>query len=47
MTTLGALLVAIDSSIVILALPSIMVDLSTNMVTAIWVLIGYILMNTT
>ncbi|HUW66376.1 MAG TPA: MFS transporter [Spirochaetia bacterium] len=45
-TTLGALLAAIDSSIVILALPSIMTDLSTNLVTAIWVLIGYILMNT-
>jgi len=45
-TTLGALLAAIDSSIVILALPSIMTDLRANMVTAIWVLIGYILMNT-
>ncbi|HUW66372.1 MAG TPA: hypothetical protein VMW83_17065 [Spirochaetia bacterium] len=44
-TTLGALLAAIDSSIAILALPSITVDLSTNLVTAIWVLIGYILMN--
>ncbi|OAT80807.1 MFS transporter [Desulfotomaculum copahuensis] len=44
--TLGALLAAIDSSIVILALPSIMIDLTTNMVTAIWVLMGYILMNT-
>ncbi|MGD0153744.1 MAG: MFS transporter [Thermacetogeniaceae bacterium] len=44
--TLGALLAAIDSSIVILALPSIMKDLATNMVTAMWVLMGYILMNT-
>lgn len=44
--TLGALLAAIDSSIVILALPSIMNDLATNMVTAMWVLMGYILMNT-
>ncbi len=44
--TLGALLAAIDSSIVILALPSIMNDLATNMVTALWVLMGYILMNT-
>ena len=44
--TLGALLAAIDSSIVILALPSIMNDLSANMVTAMWVLMGYILMNT-
>ncbi len=37
---------AIDSSIVILALPSIMSSLHSNLVTMVWVLMGYILMST-
>ncbi len=45
-TTLGAAMSAIDSSIVILALPTIMTDLRSDLVTMIWVLMGYILMST-
>jgi EmrB/QacA subfamily drug resistance transporter len=45
-TTLGAAMSAIDSSIVILALPTIMTDLRSDLVMMIWVLMGYILMST-
>ena len=45
-TTLGAAMSAIDSSIVVLALPSIMTSLHSDLVTMIWVLMGYILMST-
>ena len=45
-TTLGAAMSAIDSSIVVLGLPTIMVDLHSDLFTMIWVLMGYILMST-
>ena len=40
-TTLGAAMAAIDSSIVILAIPRIMEDLHADFVTMTWVLMGY------
>src|SRR5215472_8450848 len=45
-TTLGSLMVAIDSTIVILALPNMLQDLHSNMVKMVWVLIGYLLVST-
>jgi EmrB/QacA subfamily drug resistance transporter len=45
-TTLGAAMAAIDSSIVVLAIPTIMTDLGADLVTMVWVLMGYILMST-
>ncbi len=45
-TTLGAAMAAIDSSIVVLGLPTMMSDLHSDLVTMIWVLMGYILMST-
>ncbi|HZC07910.1 MAG TPA: MFS transporter [Ktedonobacterales bacterium] len=45
-TTLGSLMVAIDSTIVILALPNMLEDLHSNMVRMVWVIIGYLLVNT-
>ena len=45
-TTLGSLMVAIDSTIVILALPNMLQDLHSNMVRMVWVLIGYLLVST-
>jgi len=44
-TTLGAAMAAIDSSIVILALPSILRSLHSSLVTMTWVTMGYILMS--
>jgi len=45
-TTLGAAMAAIDSSIVVLGLPTIMTDLRSDLVTMIWALMSYILMST-
>ena len=45
-TTLGSAMAAIDSSIVVLGLPTIMTSLHSDLVTMIWVLMGYILMST-
>jgi EmrB/QacA subfamily drug resistance transporter len=45
-TTLGAAMAAIDSSIVVLGLPTMMADLHSDLVTMVWVLMGYILMST-
>lgn len=45
-TTIGALMAAIDSTIVILGLPDIMVDLHADLVAMIWVIMGYILVST-
>lgn len=45
-TTLGAAMAAIDSSIVVLGLPSILKSLHTDLVTMTWVIMGYILMST-
>ena len=44
-TTLGAAMAAIDSSIVILALPSILRSLHSSLVSMTWVTMGYILMS--
>ncbi len=45
-TTIGALMAAIDSTIVILALPDMMVQLHADLVEMIWVIMGYILVST-
>jgi len=45
-TTVGALMVAIDSTIVILALPNMITDLHSNLVRMTWVLMGYLLVST-
>jgi EmrB/QacA subfamily drug resistance transporter len=45
-TTLGALMAAIDSTIVILALPSMMVELRAGLIEMVWVIIGYLLVST-
>ncbi len=46
-TTIGALMAAIDSNIVILALPDMMIKLHADLVAMIWVIMGYILMSAT
>jgi len=45
-TTIGALMAAIDSTIVVLALPDMMVKLHADLVEMVWVIMGYILMST-
>jgi EmrB/QacA subfamily drug resistance transporter len=45
-TTIGALMAAIDSTIVILGLPDMLVELHANLVEMIWVIMGYILVST-
>jgi EmrB/QacA subfamily drug resistance transporter len=45
-TTLGAAMAAIDSSIVILALPQMLFSLHSDLLTMVWVIMGYILMST-
>ena len=45
-TTIGALMAAIDGNIVILALPDMMVSLHADLVQMIWVIMGYILIST-
>src|SRR5215469_10649740 len=45
-TTIGPLMVAIDSTIVILALPNMLQDLHSNLVRMTWVIIGYLLVTT-
>jgi EmrB/QacA subfamily drug resistance transporter len=45
-TTIGALMAAIDSTIVILALPDMMVKLHADLVEMIWVIMAYILVST-
>jgi len=45
-TTIGALMAAIDSNIVILALPDMMVKLHADMVQMVWVIMSYILVST-
>jgi EmrB/QacA subfamily drug resistance transporter len=44
-TTIGALMAAIDSTIVILALPDMMVKLHADLVEMVWVIMAYILMS--
>ena len=45
-TTIGAMMAAIDTTIVILGLPQMMIDLHADLVEMIWVIIGYILIST-
>ncbi len=45
-TTIGALMAAIDSTIVILGLPDMMVKLHADLVSMIWVIMAYILVST-
>jgi EmrB/QacA subfamily drug resistance transporter len=45
-TTIGALMAAIDGTIVTLALPDMMVRLHADLVEMIWVIMGYILVST-
>ena len=45
-TTIGALMAAIDSTIVILALPDMMVKLHVDLVEMVWVIMAYILIST-
>ena len=45
-TTIGALMAAIDSTIVILALPQMMEKLHADLVHMIWVIMAYILVST-
>jgi len=45
-TTIGALMAAIDSTIVILALPQMMERLHADLVQMIWVIMAYILVST-
>ncbi len=45
-TTIGALMAAIDSTIVVLALPQMMQRLHANLVEMVWVIMAYILIST-
>lgn len=45
-TTIGSLMAAIDGTIVILALPEMMVKLHANLIEMIWVIMAYILVST-
>jgi EmrB/QacA subfamily drug resistance transporter len=45
-TTIGALMAAIDSTIVILGLPDMMVQLHADLVEMVWVIMAYILVST-
>jgi EmrB/QacA subfamily drug resistance transporter len=45
-TTIGALMAAIDGTIVILALPDMLVKLHADLIEMIWVIMGYILVST-
>jgi EmrB/QacA subfamily drug resistance transporter len=45
-TTIGALMSAIDGTIVILALPEMMVKLHADLIEMVWVIMGYILIST-
>jgi len=45
-TTIGVLMVAIDSTVVILAIPDIMSELHSNLVSMVWVIMSYILAST-
>ena len=45
-TTIGAMMSAIDGTIVVLALPQMMERLHANLVEMIWVIMAYILIST-
>ncbi len=44
-TTIGSLMAAIDSTIVILALPDMMISLHSDLISMIWVIMAYILVS--
>ncbi len=45
-TTVGSLMAAIDSTIVVLGLPSMLQDLHSDLVRMVWVIMGYLLVTT-
>lgn len=45
-TTIGALMAAIDSTIVILGLPDMLVQLHADLIEMVWVIMAYILVST-
>ena len=45
-TTIGSLMAAIDSTIVILALPNMLQSLGSDLVTMTWVIMAYLLVST-
>ncbi|MCL4369710.1 MAG: MFS transporter [Chloroflexi bacterium] len=45
-TTLGALMFAIDATVVVLAVPAIMAELHSNLIIMVWVIMAYIFMST-
>ncbi|QBD83148.1 DHA2 family efflux MFS transporter permease subunit [Ktedonosporobacter rubrisoli] len=45
-TTIGSLMAAIDTTIVILALPNMLQDLHSDLVRMTWVIMGYLMVNT-
>jgi EmrB/QacA subfamily drug resistance transporter len=45
-TTLGLLMFAIDATIVTLAIPQMMIHLHSDLVTMVWVIMGYMLIST-
>jgi EmrB/QacA subfamily drug resistance transporter len=45
-TTIGSLMAALDSTIVILALPDMMQELHADMVSMVWVMMAYLLVST-
>ncbi len=45
-TSLGVLMTAIDTTVVVLALPPMLADLHSNLVKMIWVIMAYILAST-
>src|SRR5258708_37934089 len=45
-TTIGSLMAAIDSTIVILALPNMLQSLHSDLVTMTWGILGYLLVST-
>ncbi len=46
MTTIGAFMASVDSTIVIIALPTILQDLHASIIHGIWIITGYVLMIT-
>ena len=45
-TTIGSFMAALDSTIVILALPNMIRDLHSSLVTMTWVIVGYLIVST-
>src|SRR6266487_2390565 len=45
-TTIGSLMAALDATIVILALPRMILDLHSDLVRMTWVIIGYLIVST-